>query len=70
MDGTAMNVLMAYVGWRSPAVASIYVGVTASVPPSSGAKRSRDTAFIQADALPLSAGFGKAYTAFPRDKQR
>ena len=53
MDGTAMDVLMEYVGWMSPAVAGRYVGVAASVAPSSGAKRSRDTAVTQADTLPL-----------------
>ena len=52
MDGTAMDVLMEYVGRRSVAVASRYVGASASA--SNGTKRLRDTAFIQADAVPLS----------------
>ena len=67
MDGTAMDVLMEYVGWKSPVVASRYVGVTASAASSKGTKRSRDTAFIDADALPLSEGFAESYAAFRRD---
>ena len=39
MDGTAMDVLMEYVGWKSAAVASRYVGVTASAAMPKGAKR-------------------------------
>ena len=50
MDGTAMEVLMEYVGWKSAAVARRYVGVTASAA-AAGVKRSRETAFIEADAL-------------------
>ena len=50
MDGTAMDVLLEYVGWRSVAVASRYVGMTASASAPNGTERSRDTAFIQADA--------------------
>ena len=52
MDGTAMEVLMEYVGWKSAAVARRYVGVTASAA-AAGVKRSRETAFIEADALPF-----------------
>ncbi|CAM9376086.1 unnamed protein product, partial [Laminaria digitata] len=51
MDGTAMDVLMEYVGWKSATTARRYVGVTASAAVA-GAKRSRETAFIEADALP------------------
>ena len=69
MDGTAMDVLMEDAGLKSAAVAGRYVGVTASAAGSRGAKRSRDTAFIDADALPLSKGFGDAYAAFPRDNR-
>ena len=69
VDGTAMDALMEYVGWKSAAVASRYVGVTASAAESRGAKRSRDTAFIDPDALPLSEGFGNSYTAFSRDNR-
>ena len=69
MDGTAMDVLLEYVGWKSAAVAGSYVGVTASAAGSRGAKRSRDSAFIDADALPLSEGFGDSYAAFPRDNR-
>ena len=69
MDGTAIDVLMEYVGWKSAAVAGRYVGVTASAAGSRGAKRSRDTAFIDADALPLSKGFGDSYAAFSRDSR-
>ena len=63
MDGTAMEVLMEYVGWKSAAVARRYVGVTASAA-AAGVKRSRETAFIEADALPLSEQFARSYTAF------
>ena len=62
MDGTAMEVLMEYVGWKSAAVARRYVGVTASAV-AAGVKRSRETAFIGADALPLSEKFARSYTA-------
>ena len=63
MDGTAIDVLMEYVGWKSAAVARRYVGVTASAA-AAGVKRSRETAFIEADALPLSEQFARSYTAF------
>ena len=53
MDGTAMDVLMKYVGWKFATVARRYLGVTASAA-ASRMKRSRATAFIEADALPLS----------------
>ena len=43
MDGTAMDVLVEYVGWKSAAVTGRHVGVTASAAESRGAKRSRDT---------------------------
>ena len=43
MDGTAMDVLVEYVGWKSAAVAGRYVMATASAAGSRGAKRSRDT---------------------------
>ncbi|CAN0557611.1 unnamed protein product [Laminaria digitata] len=65
MDGTAMDVLMEYVGWKSATTARRYVGVTASAAVA-GAKRSRETAFIEADALPLSEQFARSHTAFPR----
>ena len=63
MDGTAMDVIMGYVGWKSAAVARRYVGVTASAA-AAGVKRSRETAFIEAGALPLSEQFARPYTAF------
>ena len=50
MHGTAMDVLMEYVGWKSPTVARRYVRVTASAA-AAGVKRSRETALIKADAL-------------------
>ena len=56
MDGTAVDVVVEYVGWKSAAVARRYVGVTASAA-AAGVKRSRETAFIEADALPLSEQF-------------
>ena len=65
-----MDVVMEYVGRRSASVASRYVGMTASASASNGTKRSWDTAFIQADVLPLSEGFGKSYAVFPRDNLR
>ena len=63
MDGTAIDVIMEYVGWKSAAVARRYVGVTASAA-AAGVKRSRETAFIEADALPWSEQFARSYTAF------
>ena len=65
MDGTAMNVLTEYVGWKSATVARRYVGVTASAA-AAGMKRSREMAFNEADALPLSEQFVRSHTAFPR----
>ena len=65
MDGTAMDVLMEYVGWKSASVARRYVVATASAA-AVGAKRSRETAFIEADALPLSDQFTRSHTAFRR----
>ena len=66
MDNTAMDSLKEYVGWRSAAVAGRYVGVTASTAVSRRRKRSRDTVFIDADALPLSESFVEAYATFSR----
>ena len=60
-----MDVLMEYVGWKSATVARRYVGVTASAA-AAGTKRSRETAFIEADALPLSERFLRSHTAFSR----
>ena len=56
---------MEYVGWKSASVARRYVGATASAA-AVGAKRSRETAFIEADALPLSDQFTRSHTAFRR----
>ena len=64
-----MDIFMEYVGWKPAAVAGWYVRVTASAAGSRGAKRSRDTAFIDAGALPLSGGFGDSYVAFPWDNR-
>ena len=64
MDGTAMGVLIEYVGWKSAVVARRYVGATASAAAAAGVKRSRKTAFIEGDALPLSKQFARSYTAF------
>ena len=64
IDGTTMYVMMQYVGWKSATVARRYVGATASVAVA-GVKRSRETAFIEADALPPSEQFVRAHTASP-----
>ena len=63
MDGTAMDVIMGYLGWKSAAVARRYVGVTASAA-AAGVKRSRETAFIEAGALPLSEQLSRSITTF------
>ena len=60
-----MDVLMEYVGWKSATVARRYVGVTASAA-AAGTKRSRETAFIEADALPMSKQYMRSHSAFPR----
>lgn len=65
MDGTAMNVLMEYAGWKSATIARKYVGVTSSAA-AAGVKRSRETASIEADALPLFEQFERSYTEFLR----
>ena len=44
VEGTAMNVLVEYVGWKPATVARRYVGATASVA-AAGGKLSRKTAF-------------------------
>ena len=63
IDGTAMDVLMEHVGWKSKTVARRHVGVTASAA-AAGVKRSRETAFIEAEALPLSEQFVRSRAAF------
>ena len=70
MDGTTIDVLRKHIGWKSSAMASRFVEVTASAAASRGTKRPRDTAFIQADILPLSEGFGKSCASFSGDNQR
>ena len=70
MGGTAVDILMEYVGWGSAAVAGRYVEVTASAVVSRGAKCSSDTALVDENALPLSEGFGEPYAAFPRHNRR
>ena len=64
MDGTAMNVLMEYVGWTSATVARRYLGLTASAA-AAGVKRSRETVFLEVDALPLPEQFARSYAALP-----
>lgn len=65
MDGTAMDVLIECVGWKSAHVACRYVGVTTSAAVV-GVKHSRETAFIEADALTQSEQFVRSHTASPR----
>ena len=70
IDGTAMDVLMEHVGWKSKTVARRHVGVTASAA-AAGVKRSRETAFIEADALQLSETFAaRLCLASPRANWR
>ena len=66
MDGTARDVLMEYVGmgWKSVTLARRYVGVIASAA-AVGMKRSREMAFIEADAVPLFEQFVRSHMAFP-----
>ena len=65
MDGTTTDVLMGYVGWKSATVARRSVEVTASTA-AAGVKRSRGSAFIEADALPLSEQLARSHTTLPR----
>ena len=65
MDGTTMDVLVEYVGWKSATVARRCVGVTVPAA-AAGMKRSRETVLIKADALPLSEQFVRSHTPFPR----
>ena len=60
MDGTAMDVLMEYVVWKSATVAHRQVRVTSSGV-AAGVKRSRETAFIVACALPLCKQFARSH---------
>ena len=66
LDGTAIDVLMEYVGmgWKSVTLARRYVGVIASAA-AVGMKRSREMAFIEADAVPLFEQFVRSHMAFP-----
>ena len=57
-----------YVGWKSATVARRCAGVTASVA-AVGVTRSRETASIEADALPLSEQFVRSSTAWTRTGQ-
>ena len=54
---------MEYVGWKSTSVSRRHVGVATSAA-AVGVKRSRETAFVEADTLPLSEQFARSYTAF------
>ena len=65
-----MDVLVEYVGGRYAVVAGRCVGVTMTAAMPEGAKCSRNTAFIDLDALPLSEGSGESYAAFPGDSRR
>ena len=65
LDGTAIDVLMEYVGWKSAVVGRRYVGVTASAA-AAGVKHFRESAFIEVDALPLYEQFAHSHTTFPR----
>ena len=70
MDGTAMDVLLAYVGGRSSAVTRRFVRATALAVASRGTERSHDNAFIEADAVLFSEGLVESYASFARDNQR
>ena len=63
MDGTTVDTLTEYVGWKSATVGRRYVAVTASAS-AAGVNRSRETAFIEAEALPLSEQFVRSRAAF------
>ena len=65
MDGTTMDFVMEDVGWKFAKVARRYLALTASAA-AAGMKRSRETAFIEADARPLSERFVRSHKAFPR----
>ena len=62
MEGTVMDVLVEYVGWKSATVARIHVG-GATPAAAAGVERSSETAFTEADGLPLSNLFTRSYTA-------
>ena len=65
MDGTTMDFVMEDVGWKFAKVARRYLALTASAA-AAGMKRSRETAFIEVDVLPLSQRLVCSHTAFPR----
>ena len=53
---------------KSGTVARSYVGIATSAA-AAGVKRSRDKAFIDADALPLPEQVTSSYAAFPRNNR-
>lgn len=59
MDGTAMDALVESVGRKSPIAAVRYVRVATSAAVS-GVKEPRETASMEADALPLSERFASS----------
>ena len=62
MDSTPSTSCMEYVGWKFVIISRRYVGLRVSAA-ATGAKRARETALIEADALPLSAQFALAHAA-------
>ena len=55
---------MDYVRWKPGIVERRYVGMTTSAAVA-GVKRSSETVFINADALPLPKQFSSYYAVFP-----
>ena len=69
IDGTALDLFIRYVGWRSEAAADRNVGVTAPAAIQKEANGSCDTAFIKPYSLPLSEGFVESCAALPQDNR-
>ena len=70
MDGTTMDPVVEYVGWSpEPSHAEAYSRGTASAA-AAGVKRSRETAFIEAAALPLSKTVCTSIHSVPRGQLR
>lgn len=61
-----MDVIIEYVGWNPATVASGYVGVTTSAT-AAGMMCARVTAFLGADALPLSVHCAVSYAELSND---
>lgn len=62
LAGTAVDEIMKIGGWKTESVARDYIGQTTS-DAAKGKRRKLDSAYDQADRMPLSEGFTEAFSA-------